>query len=299
MIALLPFIAASASMVQPTVPDQAALYWQQGEFTRATEIWSAPERAADPDALYNLGQAYRLGKGVARDPAQAIAYYRRADRAGHPKASEQLGLMLFGDDATRAEALDLLERAARQGAPRASYVMGLEHLDGRHVRRDVETARAYLERAAAAGVPGASPALASLAPQNRAASTAITATTAKASSIPASRSPSGHLLQSVHVRDAGGVMASTQLQNSGEAQAVFGPWLIVLGQYQSMTSAAVKWLKISARANLRNQNAMFQQVTGGVKLSLVAFDQARALKLCADLSAQKVACTVESREQIP
>lgn len=299
MSSFLSLFLAAAAPLQPDSLDQGAAYWQQGEFARATAIWSSPARANDPDALYNLGQAYRLGKGVARDPAMAIAYYRRADKAGHPKAAEQLGLMLFGDEMTRTEALDLLERAARQGAPRAGYVMALEHLDGKRVRRDIETARTYLERAAAAGVPGAAATLANL-PRSAPAKLAPIAATALNVSIAPARSTQTTPLPKQSASPGPQLAAAPRIVSTAgtPSQSGSATWVLVLGQYRSMTSAAVKWLKISARANLRNQNASFEQVPTGVVLSLRHFDEPSARSLCADLSAHKISCTVESRDTL-
>jgi len=50
--------------------------WSEGDFTRAVAEWEAPAAAGDADALFNLAQAYRLGRGVAADTARARALRR-------------------------------------------------------------------------------------------------------------------------------------------------------------------------------------------------------------------------------
>ena len=46
--------------------------WSAGDFSRAVVEWQGPAAAGDPDALFNLAQAYRLGRGVEIDNANAI-----------------------------------------------------------------------------------------------------------------------------------------------------------------------------------------------------------------------------------
>ena len=35
--------------------------WSRGDYAAAVREWEAPAAAGDPDAMFNLGQAYRLG----------------------------------------------------------------------------------------------------------------------------------------------------------------------------------------------------------------------------------------------
>ena len=45
--------------------------WQKGDAAGAVAIWRPLADKGDADAAFNLGQAYRLGKGVPLDLAQA------------------------------------------------------------------------------------------------------------------------------------------------------------------------------------------------------------------------------------
>ena len=45
--------------------------WQKGDTAGAVAIWRPLADKGDADAAFNLGQAYRLGKGVPLDLAQA------------------------------------------------------------------------------------------------------------------------------------------------------------------------------------------------------------------------------------
>ena len=64
----------------------AAVAWSGGDYPAAIAMWLRLAEAGNADALYNLGQAARLGRGMAADPDTALAYYRRAAALGHPRA---------------------------------------------------------------------------------------------------------------------------------------------------------------------------------------------------------------------
>ena len=114
----------------------------------------AKAQAGDADAEYQLGEAYRSGRGVAPDPETAIMWYRRAAVAGHIRASEELGFALFahGD---RREAMPYIEKAAARGEARAFYLLGTAHFNGDYASRDWPLAYAQTMRAASAGLPAA------------------------------------------------------------------------------------------------------------------------------------------------
>ena len=69
--------------------------WAKGEFKKAVEQWRGPAIAGDPDAQFNLGQAYKLGRGVPVDPGLAESWFRRAALQGHEQAADNYGLALF------------------------------------------------------------------------------------------------------------------------------------------------------------------------------------------------------------
>lgn len=111
-------------------------------------------QAGDPEAQFQMGEAYRAGKGVTADIEAAIMWYRRATAQGHIRASEELGFALFahGD---RREAMPYIEKAAARGEARAFYLLGTAHFNGDYATRDWPLAYAQTERAAAAGLTAA------------------------------------------------------------------------------------------------------------------------------------------------
>src|SRR5690606_3150698 len=124
--------------------------WSRGDYTAAVREWEGPAEAGDPDAMFNLGQAYRLGRGVPSDLARAEALYARAAEAGHLQAADTYGLMLF-QDGRREAALPYIEDAARRGDPRAQYLLGIAHFNGDVAPRDWVRAYALLTLANAQG----------------------------------------------------------------------------------------------------------------------------------------------------
>ncbi|QZH74161.1 MAG: SPOR domain-containing protein [Erythrobacter sp.] len=135
--------------------------WSRGDYTTAVAEWRGPAEAGDPDAMFNLGQAYRLGRGVPQDVARAEELYARAAQAGHVQAADTFGLMLF-QDGRREAALPYVQDAARRGDPRAQYLLGIAHFNGDLVAQDWERAYALLTLANGAGLPQAGPALAQM-----------------------------------------------------------------------------------------------------------------------------------------
>jgi hypothetical protein len=132
--------------------------WAAGDFDRAIAEWKGPAARGDPDALFNLAQAYRLGRGVPEDVKRAEALYARAAAKGHLKAADNYGLLLF-QDGRREQAMPYVAAAAERGDPRAQYLLGIAHFNGDLAPRDYVRAYALLTLANAAGLPQAAPAI--------------------------------------------------------------------------------------------------------------------------------------------
>ena len=135
--------------------------WQQGDPARAVAIWRALADQGDHDAAFNLGPAYRLGRGVPADSGEAKKWFEKAARAGHLDAQVSLGLLLF-DIGDRATALMWLKRAADRGEPRALLVTGTALFNGDGMKRDPVLGYAYVSRAAAQGLAPAKATLADM-----------------------------------------------------------------------------------------------------------------------------------------
>lgn len=135
--------------------------WASGDYQKAVAEWRPLAVAGDPDAQFNLGQAYKLGRGVPVDLAQAEAWYRRAAKQGHLQAEDNLGLVLFTAN-KRAEAMPYIAASAERGEPRAQYVLGTAMFNGDLAAKDWPRAYALTKRASDAGLDIASARLAQL-----------------------------------------------------------------------------------------------------------------------------------------
>ena len=155
--------AALALLAGPALADVKAGVdaWSAGEFDRAVVEWQGPAAAGDPDALFNLAQAYRLGRGVEVDNSRARKLYEQAAALGHVKAADNYGLMLF-QEGEQERAMPMIKAAAERGDPRAQYVLGLSHFNADHAPRDWVRAYALMTLANGAGLPQAREALAQM-----------------------------------------------------------------------------------------------------------------------------------------
>src|SRR3954465_13190453 len=97
--------AASLAFLSPSLPAQSVTAgieaWQKADYSAAVAIWRPLADRGDADAQFNLGQAYRLGRGVPTSLGQAKTWFERAAASGHLDAQTTLGLLLFqnGDQA--------------------------------------------------------------------------------------------------------------------------------------------------------------------------------------------------------
>lgn len=135
--------------------------WEAGDYAAAVVEWQGPAAEGDADALFNLAQAYRLGRGVAADNARARQLYEEAARRGHVKAADNYGLLLF-QEGEQEKAMPLIRAAADRGDPRAQYVLGLSHFNADYAPRDWVRAYALMTLAQGQGLPQAQDAIAQM-----------------------------------------------------------------------------------------------------------------------------------------
>lgn len=125
--------------------------WSGGRPEQAVAIWRPLAARGQADAAFNLGQAYKLGRGVPADLAEAQRFYELAARAGHLEAQTSLGLLLF-QGGNRPAAMRWLKQASDRGEPRAMLVYGTALFNGDGVAEDRIRAYALVSRAAAQGL---------------------------------------------------------------------------------------------------------------------------------------------------
>ena len=135
--------------------------WQKSDYSAAVAIWRPLAENGDADAAFNLGQAYRLGRGVPTNLGAAQSWFERAARKGHVDAETTLGLLLF-QNGNQTAGLRWLKGAAEKGDARAMLVYGTALFNGDAVPQDPVLGYAYVSRAAAQGLGPAKETLAQM-----------------------------------------------------------------------------------------------------------------------------------------
>ncbi|KHK93621.1 sporulation protein [Novosphingobium malaysiense] len=132
--------------------------WSDGDYDAAVREWKPLARKGDPDAQFNLAQAYKMGRGVPMDAEKAKELYGKAAAHGHLQAADIYGLMLF-QHGERERAMPYIKASAERGDPRAQYILGLAHFNGDLAEKDWVRAYALVSLAREAGLPQATRAL--------------------------------------------------------------------------------------------------------------------------------------------
>lgn len=150
------FVAALLLIATPAIVQAQSVKagieaWQRSDYSAAVAIWRPLAEKGDPDAAFNLGQAYRLGRGVSANLAAAKTWFERSAEKGHVDAQTTLGLLLF-QNGDQTEGLRWLKNAAEKGEPRALLVYGTALVNGDGLTQDPVLGYAYVSRAAAQGL---------------------------------------------------------------------------------------------------------------------------------------------------
>ncbi|HEX8840294.1 MAG TPA: tetratricopeptide repeat protein, partial [Sphingomicrobium sp.] len=151
-------VAITAALISAPLPAQSVKAgidaWQKADYAAAVAIWRPLADRGDADAEFNLGQAYRLGRGVPLNLAMAKNWFTKAAGSGHLDGQTTLGLLLF-QNGDQPEGLKWLRRAADQDEPRALLVYGTALYNGDGVNQDRLLGYAFISRAAAQGLAAA------------------------------------------------------------------------------------------------------------------------------------------------
>jgi uncharacterized protein len=106
----------------------------------------------NPEAIYHLGMAYQTGTGLPKDPAKALAEFRRAASLGDVLASYKLGCFYDGQGGELVEVNTETALKYKLVAANAGYALAQQDVAALYAQKgDVATALLWLERAAAQG----------------------------------------------------------------------------------------------------------------------------------------------------
>lgn len=266
--------------------------WERGDDAEAVRLWLPHAEAGDPDAQFNLAQAYRLGRGVPADPARAVELYRRAAVQGHVAAAANYGIMLYAEG-EQARAMPLLVRAADAGDARARYVVGLAHFNGDLLPRDWPRAYALVMLAADAGLHPAKSAMsrmeAHLQPAQMEEGRALAVF--MASSAAAGEAQAGGIASELPVSRTVAQAAALPSDNPPADAVPASPVLLQLGAFAGPDNAEGLRARLEREPSLRGYTIAVQRTGRLAVVTAHGFaDLATAQAVCRELQARGFEC---------
>lgn len=283
-------LAVSATPAAATVKAGVEKY-MAGDYKGAMVEWLPYAARGDADALFNLGQLYKLGRGVGVNLSTAMDYYRKAAAKGHAPAASNLGTLLY-QSGDKVAAARFWQQAAAKGDARAQHMLGILYFNGDTVSKDWPLAYAYVLRAQAGGVAQANAALetmnAHMPPAVRKRGEEIAATLAAGGAPPIAQVDAQSLPKP----------ADTSASPSDAAEAApttSGEWRVQLGAFSHKDTANKTWLslKASQEALFGTVAPIFVEANNMVRLQLGPYpSREEAKRVCEKLSAIGRACFV-------
>ena len=234
--------------------------WQRADYSAAVAIWRPLAEGGDADAQFNLGQAYRLGRGVPLELSAAKVWFERAARSGHLDAETTLGLLVF-QNGDRVGGLKWLKQAADQGEPRALLVYGTALFNGDGVAQDRVLGYAYVSRSATQGLEPAKDTLAQLdqlmSLADRQKGVAIARSTPTGSPVPSKgRQAAAPSLRPKPVKVATAKISAPRPATT-QPTPVTGGWRIQLGAFSQRGAAEALYQRVSGKAALAGRGPYY------------------------------------------
>lgn len=263
--------------------------WQKADYAAAVAIWRPLAESGDADAQFNLGQAYRLGRGVKIDLASAKDWLERAALQDHVDAQATLGLLLFGSG-NQAEGTRWLKQAAEKGEPRAMLIYGTALFNGDGVPQDRVLGYAYVSRSSAQGL---GPAKATLAQMDEVMPLAdrkkgLTIAMQKAKS--QAKAPS----KPPRTQSAKATALKTQVASTPPSPSLpvaGGTWAIQLGAFSKRSSAEALYRQLSSSPALAGKGPQYVAAGNVTRLQVTGFaSRSAAAAACASLAKRGQAC---------
>lgn len=261
------------------------------EYGAVVQEWQGLASQGDADALFNLAQAYKFGKGLPQDLAKAEELFGEAAAKGHIQAADNYGLLRFqrGD---RTGALPYIQAAAERGDARAQYLLGISSFNGDIVPKDWVRAYALVTLARQAGLPQAGSAITQMdshIPREQREQAAALA-----------RQISGQSVTKLPEPAVTQLPADTQLTKpkpaatpATQAGSTAGRWRVQLGAFSVPANADTLWNKVKGRPELSGHPRINAGSGKVVRLLAGGFTtEAEALHACSRLAASGISCLV-------
>jgi TPR repeat protein len=264
--------------------------WQSADYARAVAIWRPLAEEGDADAQFNLGQAYRLGRGVKIDLGSAQTWLERAAAQGHLDAQTTLGLLLFGNG-NQAEGARWLKQAADKGEARAMLIYGTALFNGDGVPQDRVLGYAYVSRASAQGLGPAKATLTQmdevmpLPDRKKGLAIAMERAKTQAKAKPA-------LAKTAKASPKSPAAKQAIAEPSRQAAPPPGSgWAIQLGAFSKRSSAEALYRKVSSSPSLAGKGPLYVAAGNVTRLQVGGFgSRSAAAAACASLAKSGQAC---------
>lgn len=285
-------IAVTAAAAEPKTIKDGIAAWQRSDYAQAVAIWRPLAEKGDSDAQFNLGQAYRLGRGVTVDLATAQSWLEKAAKAGHLDAQTTLGLLLF-DSGSRDRAIQWLKKAAEQGDARAMLVYGTALFNGDGAPRDPVMAYAYVSRSAAQGLAQAKTTLGEMdkvIPLDiRQKGVAIARGKAKIAPARGETAPAKEAAKAKP--DTAAAAVAKPSPKPPVPAAASGAWRVQLGAFAKRSTAEALYSRLSGTAPVQGHGAFYIAAGSVTRLQIGPFQsRAAAVNACSALSSNGQAC---------
>jgi TPR repeat protein len=281
LVAAIAIALVSAPLSAQTVKDGITA-WQKADYASAVAIWRPLATRGDADAEFNLGQAYRLGRGVPLNLAMAKSWFEKAANAGHLDAETTLGLLLF-QNGDHVEGLKWLRRAAEQDEPRALLVYGTAVYNGDGVPQDRVLGYAYVSRAAEQGLAPAKDTLAqldSLMPEadKRKALMLAEAKAKTAASTATKAVKPAKLAESkpAPVKKPSAPPKKFAEERKAPLTAARGDWRIQLGAFSQRSSAEALYRRVAGKSALAGRSPIYVPAGSVTRLQVGPFESRAA-----------------------
>jgi cell division septation protein DedD len=255
--------------------------WQRADYAAAVAIWRPLAEKGDADAQFNLGQAYRLGRGVTINLGAAKTWFERAASKGHLDAQTTLGLLLF-QNGEQPDGLKWLRMAAEQGEPRALLVYGTALYNGDAITQDRVLGYAYVSRAAAQGLAPAKETLEQLdklmpvADRQR----AVALARAKAKAVPPPSSKPEKPARLAQAKPTPQKAAEPAAAKASSPPAS-GSWRIQLGAFSQRGAAEALYKRLSSKPALAGREPFYVAAGAVTRLQVGPFvSKAAAVAAC-------------------
>ncbi len=139
--------------------NEAKTAYEHGDYETEFQEYEALAEQGDVLARYNLGVMYDIGKGVPKDFAESLNWYKMAAKQReYARAQFYVGWFYYNGwsvPENYAEAFKWFKKAAEQGYALAQRILGEMYLEGEGVPRDYTMSYMWLNLAADQGNEGA------------------------------------------------------------------------------------------------------------------------------------------------